>query len=341
MAWIDVTYSDSGNQTIFAQVQSDMITLKCLGFTTVLYLDYPLDQAAHDDDPGLYTTTTLLQICQQYGLYVILVSENQAWTSISSALAGHLQALANCYKNYSNLVGLYFDDWYNGAGTYREPADPVAFDDFVRQNFNIGRDYYTNYGFYDCLNSGQLKGKSLVSLCSDMYWTSQGAPNWSDPSGVQWLQNMYNKYNDAYAYPYYTIGPIFDCSGEGGSDLHNAWSAQANFCIQKNMLVYQWYCWKRLSGDIYGPGFYAHPDWWSTIKQVNQQILLHLQNASIPGDINGDGNVNLQDLVLLAKAYGSTPSASNWNPNADIDGDGKVSLSDLVILAQHYGQHYP
>jgi hypothetical protein len=62
---------------------------------------------------------------------------------------------------------------------------------------------------------------------------------------------------------------------------------------------------------------------------------------TIPGDINGDFKVGLEDLVLLANAYGSTPSSPNWNPNADINGDGKISLQDLVILAIHYGQQYP
>jgi parallel beta-helix repeat protein len=62
----------------------------------------------------------------------------------------------------------------------------------------------------------------------------------------------------------------------------------------------------------------------------------------IPGDINCDGSVTLQDLVLLANAYGSTPQMpSKWNPNADINDNGKVDLSDLVILALHYGQHNP
>jgi hypothetical protein len=64
--------------------------------------------------------------------------------------------------------------------------------------------------------------------------------------------------------------------------------------------------------------------------------------VTIPGDINGDFQVSLSDLVLLANAYGSTPQMpSKWNPNADINGDGKVSLSDLVLMANHYGQHYP
>jgi outer membrane protein assembly factor BamB len=63
--------------------------------------------------------------------------------------------------------------------------------------------------------------------------------------------------------------------------------------------------------------------------------------VTIPGDLNGDFKVNLQDLVILAKAYGIPPIRPLGNPNADIDGNGIVGLSDLVILAQHYGQHYP
>jgi len=62
---------------------------------------------------------------------------------------------------------------------------------------------------------------------------------------------------------------------------------------------------------------------------------------TIPGDINGDFNVSLADLVLLANAYGSMPGGPKWNPNADLNGDGVVGLQDLVIMANHYGQHNP
>jgi thiol-disulfide isomerase/thioredoxin len=63
--------------------------------------------------------------------------------------------------------------------------------------------------------------------------------------------------------------------------------------------------------------------------------------VTIPGDVDGDFSVGLLDLVVLAKAYGSKPGNTNWNPNADVDGNGEVGLSDLVLLAHHYGQHYP
>jgi hypothetical protein len=64
--------------------------------------------------------------------------------------------------------------------------------------------------------------------------------------------------------------------------------------------------------------------------------------VSIPGDIDGDFNVSLQDLVLLANAYGSKPGDIKWNPDADLVPPwGVMSLTDLVTIAVHYGQHTP
>jgi parallel beta-helix repeat protein len=87
---------------------------------------------------------------------------------------------------------------------------------------------------------------------------------------------------------------------------------------------------------------------WASARPVTGEIDTANDNCTggmitvtIPGDIDGNFKVQLADLVTLAKAYGSKPGDSNWNPNADIDGNGVVGLSDLVILARHYGQHYP
>jgi hypothetical protein len=54
------------------------------------------------------------------------------------------------------------------------------------------------------------------------------------------------------------------------------------------------------------------------------------------GDINGDGTVNLSDIVLLANAYNSTVGDPRYNSEADLDNDGKVSLTDLVTCALYY-----
>jgi len=60
---------------------------------------------------------------------------------------------------------------------------------------------------------------------------------------------------------------------------------------------------------------------------------------TIPGDITGDGSVDIYDAIRLANAFSSNPHSSNWNPLADLNGDGFVDIYDAIILANHFGQH--
>jgi len=54
----------------------------------------------------------------------------------------------------------------------------------------------------------------------------------------------------------------------------------------------------------------------------------------ILGDVNGDGVVNIQDLVLIAARFGQTGAEP-----ADVNGDGVVNIQDLVLVASHFGQN--
>jgi len=56
-----------------------------------------------------------------------------------------------------------------------------------------------------------------------------------------------------------------------------------------------------------------------------------------PEDINGDGQVGLEDLASVLAAYGSLPGDPSYNPNADVDGDGQIGLSDLARVLAMYG----
>jgi hypothetical protein len=62
--------------------------------------------------------------------------------------------------------------------------------------------------------------------------------------------------------------------------------------------------------------------------------------VTIPGDVNGDGRVFLSDLGAMAAAWCSTPTSSNWNPNADIVGEGQVFLGSLAVMAAHWNQRW-
>ena len=56
----------------------------------------------------------------------------------------------------------------------------------------------------------------------------------------------------------------------------------------------------------------------------------------LTGDMNGDSVVDLFDALILAKAFGSTESAPNWNPYADINHDGVVDIFDAINLSSHF-----
>lgn len=63
--------------------------------------------------------------------------------------------------------------------------------------------------------------------------------------------------------------------------------------------------------------------------------------VTITGDINGDFKVDMRDIALVVRAFGSTIGSINWNANADINDDGTVNMRDVALVARHFGQHYP
>ena len=56
------------------------------------------------------------------------------------------------------------------------------------------------------------------------------------------------------------------------------------------------------------------------------------ESTGLKGDVNGDGTVNIADLVLVAGALGETGQNA-----ADVNGDGTVNIADLVLVAGALG----
>jgi hypothetical protein len=76
-----------------------------------------------------------------------------------------------------------------------------------------------------------------------------------------------------------------------------------------------------------------------SISACNQPI--KWVRVTIPGDLNGDGTVDLTDFGILQRAWGSSPGMSNWDPRADINGDGVVDLSDFGVMQMNWGTSLP
>ena len=60
-----------------------------------------------------------------------------------------------------------------------------------------------------------------------------------------------------------------------------------------------------------------------------------LTNPLLPGDANGDGKVDINDLTIVLSHFGQTGQV--WS-TGDFTGDGKVDINDLTIVLSHFGE---
>lgn len=60
--------------------------------------------------------------------------------------------------------------------------------------------------------------------------------------------------------------------------------------------------------------------------------------VTIPGDVDGDFDVDLYDAVKLLTCYGVNEGEPKYDPNLDINGNDQIYLYDAVILLSNYGQ---
>ena len=65
------------------------------------------------------------------------------------------------------------------------------------------------------------------------------------------------------------------------------------------------------------------------VLNLDGDIFLRI-SPELPGDINGDGVVNVLDLTLVAQALGTD------SRNADVNADGVVNVFDLVVVANQF-----
>lgn len=70
----------------------------------------------------------------------------------------------------------------------------------------------------------------------------------------------------------------------------------------------------------------------SSVPKVENAQITKVKASGLKGDVNGDGTVNVQDLVLVGTSLGQTGQNA-----ADINGDGVVNISDLVLVAGALG----
>ena len=102
-------------------------------------------------------------------------------------------------------------------------------------------------------------------------------------------------------------------------------------------------------GEYVWPNFYIAEDFADEIAYLKSWIRDRIEwmdeqlgfdpNApvDIPGDVNGDGEVNIADVnALIDLILGGKPTD---NPRADVNGDGEVNIADVnTVIDMILGQ---
>jgi hypothetical protein len=83
---------------------------------------------------------------------------------------------------------------------------------------------------------------------------------------------------------------------------------------------------------------------WPTLGETNTTDNMFIDGmitVKFIGDIDGDRDVDILDVVQITSIYGARRGQPQYNPKCDLDDDGAVTILDVVTCVFHYGQKYP
>ena len=63
-----------------------------------------------------------------------------------------------------------------------------------------------------------------------------------------------------------------------------------------------------------------------------------IESSFLPGDINGNGTVNLEDVVALSQIVAGWEGVTSVEAALDPNGDGEINLTNVVHLSQFVAQ---
>jgi hypothetical protein len=84
--------------------------------------------------------------------------------------------------------------------------------------------------------------------------------------------------------------------------------------------------------------FYEAPAYNPLYIEIGYDRLVIAQFKSVY-DVNDDGVIDLKDVFLVGRAYGSRPGDPRWNPVCDFNHDGIIDLKDYFPVCKHYGEN--
>ena len=55
-------------------------------------------------------------------------------------------------------------------------------------------------------------------------------------------------------------------------------------------------------------------------------------------DLDGDGDVDITDIMLVATRWHTTEGDEDYAPLYDLNDDGKIDIVDIMLVVVHWGE---
>ncbi len=76
------------------------------------------------------------------------------------------------------------------------------------------------------------------------------------------------------------------------------------------------------------------------INTTNNNIVYGTTSTKNLGDVDGDRDTDIFDIVRVASIYGSYSGSPKWDIQADLAPSGEIDIFDVVVAAREFGNHY-
>jgi PKD repeat protein len=76
------------------------------------------------------------------------------------------------------------------------------------------------------------------------------------------------------------------------------------------------------------------------VNLLDNTITYGTTSTKALGDTDGDRDIDIFDIVLIASVYGEQSGQPRWNLQADLQPNGTIDIFDVVIAASNYGAEY-
>ena len=70
----------------------------------------------------------------------------------------------------------------------------------------------------------------------------------------------------------------------------------------------------------------------------NMSLVKKSATKPLIGDIDGNGTVNMSDVVLMALVFNSVKGDGIYNASCDLNNDGVINMADAVIIAINFNR---